>query len=184
VPEIIVALAGNGGMPSVMGLLARMPGTLRCPFVLHQPVAPEKIVPYAKHLARIAKQPVKIVSDPKTTCRPGEILLVLGRHAIFTKKGELTLGEQGTEPNASALLASVAEVYGASAIGVVLAGKGSEGVEGLRALRRADAPVYAESPLSATINELPVAAVSADAVIGVFPVPQLAEQLFVLTALG
>jgi two-component system chemotaxis response regulator CheB len=181
-PEVLVVIAGKGGMPSVMGLLSRFSSPLRCPIILHQPVPPDKVTPYAKHLAMLARQPVKIATDPAASSRPGEILLVLGRRAICERKGELTL--QAGEPSASSLLISIAEIYGARAIGVVLAGKGSDGIDGLGALRRVNAPTFAESPLSATINELPLAAVNADVVLAALAIPQLAEQLVVLTALG
>jgi two-component system, chemotaxis family, protein-glutamate methylesterase/glutaminase len=182
VTELLVVVAGPGGMPSVIGLVSRLPGTLRSSLVIHQPLARDLVESYARHLSRLARQPVKVALEPVVPCLPGDILLVLGRRAVCSAKAELVL-EPG-EPDASRLLTSVAEIYGMNAVGVVLAGHGHDGVEGLRALRREHAVTFAESPLSAAVSDLPSAAIEADVVSGILPLPELAEKLFVLTAMG
>jgi two-component system, chemotaxis family, protein-glutamate methylesterase/glutaminase len=175
-------VSGTGGMPSVLGLVSRLPSSgLRCPFVLHQPVAREMVPAFARHIARLAKQPVTIADGPEVKCGPGQIILVLGKRAVCVKRDTLRI--EDAEPNASAFLSSIAEVYGASAVAIVLAGEGTDGVEGLRRIRESNGEVIAESPLSAAIPELPAAAIEADAADTILRIEGIAERIHALSSL-
>ena len=67
-------------------------------------------------------------------------------------------------PSVDVLMASVAKAYGARSLGVVLTGMGSDGVEGLRAIRQAGGRTLAESEESCVIYGMPKAAVEAGVV--------------------
>ena len=178
----IAIVAGSGGMPSVLGLVSRLASIeLRCSLVIHQPVAREMASAFGRHIARVAKQPVTIADGPEVKCGPGQIVLVLGKRAVCVKRG--TLRVEDGEPSASAFLSSVAEIYGASAVGVVLSGEGTDGIDGLRRMREANGETIAESPLSASVAELPTAAVEADVTDTILRIEDIAERIHALSAL-
>jgi two-component system chemotaxis response regulator CheB len=74
-------------------------------------------------------------------------------------------------------MASVAKVYGTRALGIVLTGMGSDGVEGLRAIRGAGGRTLAESEETCVIYGMPKAAAEAGVVDKSVPLHQMAEAI-------
>jgi two-component system chemotaxis response regulator CheB len=74
-------------------------------------------------------------------------------------------------------MSSAAKAYGAQVLGVVLTGMGSDGVEGLRAIRGAGGRTLAESEESCVIYGMPKAAVEAGVVDRVVPLPRIADEI-------
>lgn len=140
--ELVVLVGGPGAMSSVLAVAARLPEQVDCPVVLYEPVAPELLPGYARYLAKIAKQSIKVAAPPECRCMPGTLTVIPGLRASCMMKGTFRI--ESARPSASALLRSVAEVYGQSAAAVVLSGAGEDVVDGLVALRDAGGATIAE----------------------------------------
>ena len=80
-------------------------------------------------------------------------------------------------PSIDVLMASVAKVYGRRALGIVLTGMGSDGVEGLRAIRAAGGRTLAESEETAVIYGMPKAAVEARVVDQSVALGRMADEI-------
>ena len=79
----------------------------------------------------------------------------------------------GFRPSGTFLFESVAAAFGRSALAVILTGMGRDGVDGLRAIRRAGGRTIAESEATAIVYGMPAAAVNAGLADYVLPLDQV-----------
>jgi two-component system, chemotaxis family, protein-glutamate methylesterase/glutaminase len=80
-------------------------------------------------------------------------------------------------PSVDVLFNSAARVLGASAIGVLMTGMGSDGAKGLLELRKAGAVTIAQDEATSVVFGMPRAAIEAGAAVHVLPLQRIAETL-------
>jgi two-component system, chemotaxis family, protein-glutamate methylesterase/glutaminase len=171
----IVAIgASTGGIHALGQLLRALPAEFRLPILVTQHL-PAAFMPYfAAQLAVLAGRPAEVATD-RMRIRPGRLVVAPGDahlRCVGLPDGSASI-RLVTEAQASACLpsvdpmfASVAQVFGARALGVVLSGMGRDGAEGARALHAAGGCLYAQDRASSVVWGMPGAvATIADAVL-------------------
>ena len=86
----------------------------------------------------------------------------------------------GFRPSGTFLFESVARVFGAATVAVILTGMGEDGVAGLRAVRQAGGHIIAQDEKSSVIFGMPGAAIASGAVDVVLPLDAIAARLAAL----
>ncbi len=103
---------------------------------------------------------------------PGLIIVAPpGRHLIV-QDGVMRVSAESMEhknrPSIDVLFRSAATVFGAATCGILLSGTLDDGVAGLCAIRAAGGAAYAQDPEDATFPDMPLNAIRAGAVDGVY----------------
>jgi two-component system chemotaxis response regulator CheB len=196
-PEVLALAASTGGPAALQSLLSGLAAALANsdgqaqpkqapPILIAQHISRGFVQALADWLERTTSLPAHVVYDEQRLL-PGHIYLACdGQHLLAGQAGAARL-RPGAEhdrycPSADALFESVAQVYGARSIGVVLTGMGDDGARGLWALRAAGGQTFAQDEASCVVYGMPGAAVAAGAVGQIAPLAGLAE--IILRALG
>ena len=182
--HIVVIGTSTGGPPALQAIIPRLPEALPCPVLVvqHMPVGFTKSL--AERLDARSVVPVREATDGELVTRGAVLIAPAGRHMKIRRRGQETRVWLDDEPRSAlhrpsvdVLMASVAKGYGEHAMGVVLTGMGSDGVEGLRAIRAAGGMTLAESEESCVIYGMPKAAVEAGVVDRSVPLPRVADEI-------
>ncbi|HUM03080.1 MAG TPA: chemotaxis-specific protein-glutamate methyltransferase CheB [Thermoanaerobaculia bacterium] len=182
--QIVCIGASTGGPQAIQIVLDRLPRSFPFPVVIVQHMPMGFTGAFAERLNHTSRLEVR-EADEGTFCRPGCVLIApAGRHLVLRegRKG-VTAGLTGEPSDAShipsvdVLFSSAAEVFGRTAVGIVLSGMGSDGREGARALARRGAFVVAEAPESCAVYGMPKAIVTAGLAQAVWTLSEIAENL-------
>ncbi len=157
--EIIAIGASTGGPPALQKILSGLPRPLPVPVLLVQHLASGFQGSLARWLADSSGVPV-LVGEQGTTVSPGMVYLAPDdRHMSLDASGRLVLNEEppenGSRPSVSVLFRSVAQAYGAHAIGILLTGMGRDGAKELRLMRDKGAITIAQDEETSIVHGMP-----------------------------
>jgi len=168
-PVGLVAIASSTGGPQVVHkLLSELPGDFPAPITLVQHINASFAESLAGWLAATSKLKVRLAKEGDSLV-PGEVLIAQpGKHMVIPTRGRISLrpGEpkDGHVPSATFMLESAAKAYGRRAVGVILTGMGTDGADGILAIRNAGGHTIAQSEESCVVFGMPGAAVAKGAV--------------------
>lgn len=173
--------ASAGGMEAFSELLRHMPSGTGLAFVLIQHLDPTHPSFLSEALARSTSFPVHEIQDGMGV-EPGHVYVIPSNAEVGILKGTLALLPRPADEHKPHLpidffFRALAADLGAQAIGVVLSGTGSDGAEGLRAIKAEDGVTFAQDPGAAKFRGMPEAAIKTGAVDFCLPLPELASAL-------
>ncbi|HET9471046.1 MAG TPA: CheB methylesterase domain-containing protein, partial [Usitatibacter sp.] len=176
---LVVIGASTGGPAALAELFGALPG-LRCPIIVAQHMPAGFTGLFAERLGRAASFPVVEAHDGQR--------LVAGRAYVAPGGAHLEIAADGGPPkfrvtaraprdlftpSVDRLFRSAAAVAGGGALGIVLTGMGSDGREGVVAIREAGGRTIAESEESAVVFGMPREAALSGAVDEVRPLAEI-----------
>ena len=174
-PEILAIASSTGGPKALAEVIPALPGEFPVPVVVVQHMPAFFTAQLAKSLDNKSALSVREGSDG-VRLEPGTVWIAPGDHHLEVCKcrgnREITLHqgppENSCRPAADPLFRSVASIYGARSLGVVLTGMGKDGCEGARAIREAGGEVIVQDRATSVVWGMPgfvAAAGLADAVL-------------------
>jgi two-component system chemotaxis response regulator CheB len=169
--ECVVVAASTGGPTALQSVLAGLPAGFPAAVLVVQHIPRGFTRSLAERLDARSAIPVREAQDGDPV-EPGRVLVApAGIHTKLQRRGGgvvVALDEEPRDvlhrPSADVTMASAAEVYGPHALGVVLTGMGSDGTEGLRAIREQGGLTLAESEETCVIFGMPKSAIDAGVV--------------------
>jgi two-component system, chemotaxis family, protein-glutamate methylesterase/glutaminase len=182
--ECVAIAASTGGPTALQAVVSGLPAGFSAVVLVVQHIPRGFTKSLAERLDARSAIPVREARDGERVA-PGAILVApAGVHTrLLRRRGgvEVVLDEEPRDtlhrPSADVLMASVAETYGPLSVGVVLTGMGSDGTEGLRAIRDKGGLTLAESEETSVIFGMPKAAIEAGVVHRVVPLDRVAGEI-------
>jgi two-component system chemotaxis response regulator CheB len=138
-------------------------------------------------LQRVGALPISEPED-KTPLEPDHVYLAPSDYHLLVEDGSLALSVDApvrfARPSIDVLFESVADAYGASAIGVMLTSSNDDGVDGVRAIKRAGGRIVVQDPATAESPIGPRAALASVEADRVVPLEDIAAALVELCGVG
>lgn len=179
-PAVIGIGASAGGLEAFTRLVNGLrPGTgLAYVLVTHLDPVHESLLP--EILARTAPVPVSaavdgvlIEADHVYVIPPGAAMTVADGHLRIVQRERA----RGVHTVIDGFLESLSQVHGSEAVGVILSGAGSDGSQGIEAIKERGGITLAQDPGSAQFPSMPDAAIATGCIDFVLPPEGIAEQL-------
>ena len=181
---ILAIGTSTGGPRALQEVLTRLPGSLPCPAIVVQHMPPGFTKSLSDRLNSLCELTVKEAEDNDRLI-PGIVLVAPGDyHLTIRKEGSnafVKLNKEpaigGLRPAVDPMMVSVAEIFGAKTIGVILTGMGHDGAKGMQAIKRLRGLTIAEDQSTAVVFGMPKAAIDAGVVDTILPLPQVADGI-------
>ncbi|MEN7538308.1 protein-glutamate methylesterase/protein-glutamine glutaminase [Aurantiacibacter flavus] len=186
-PARLVALgASTGGVEALCKLLAQFPRS--CPPTVIVQHVNARFAPAIAHSLDSSCPARVVLAESDMPLEQGTVYLAPGgdRHMLVATAG--TLGHRvvlrqgpevsGHKPSVDVLFGSVAEVFGAEAVGALLTGMGQDGARGLLKMQQKGAHTIAQDADSCVVYGMPRAAVEMGAARKIVPLERIAGNIF------
>lgn len=164
--DVIVIGASTGGPAAIEKVITTLPANLAVPVLIAQHMPSNFVPSFAGRLDTLTPLSVSMARKDDIV-EKGKILIAPGSRNIIVKEenGKVLIDytpqrfKDFNFPSVTALMLSVAKVYGKRAIGVMLTGMGKDGSEGIKAIHDAGGYTIAQSESTCVVYGMPRAAV-------------------------
>ena len=184
--KTITIAASTGGPRALSQIIPSLPADLPAAVLVVQHMPAEFIPSFAKRLDWESNLNVKVAEDAEPIQQGKVLIMPTEFHCRIESKANnsevIKMDRPSREENFHFCLAdkpmiSLAPIYGRNAIGVVLTGMGSDGTEGLRAIKQYGGHTIAEDESTAIVYGMPKAAIQAGVIDKVVALPQIADEI-------
>jgi two-component system, chemotaxis family, protein-glutamate methylesterase/glutaminase len=182
-PRCIAIGSSTGGIPAIYEIVRHLDVSIECPVLITQHLPEAFMTFFAKQLASLTSRTVK-VAEAGESARNNHIYIAPGHAHLVCRRdrGNIIIEHQANYhasrycPSVDAMFASVASVYGADGMGVVLSGMGNDGVIGARDLHAAGASLIVQDTESSVVWGMP-GAVAREGIATAILAPQQMTEL-------
>ena len=154
--RVVAMGASAGGPPVLQAILSGIPEKFPAPLLIVQHIACGFMEGLIEWLSKTVDCPIHLATHEEAPL-PGHIYFAPDNyHMGVGNSGRIVLSkggpENGSYPSISFLFRSVANVYGANAVGVLLTGMGRDGADGLKFMRDHGAITIAQDKASSMVH--------------------------------
>jgi len=183
-PRVVVIGISTGGPAALGSILPALPATFPLPILIVQHMPPLFTRLLAERLNSSCELRVQEAAHGSPV-EPGNILIAPGDFHMRVVSGQgrifVALDQSSQEnfcrPAVDVLFRSVGEVYGGSAVGVVLTGMGQDGLRGVEVLKAHGARILAQDEATSVIWGMPGAVVRAGLADNVLPLDAVIPEI-------
>lgn len=185
----IVAVASSaGGLTALSKMLSELPQNFAAPIIIVQHISPNHASFLAEILGRRTALKVK-QAEENDIIRPGIVYVAPpNRHVLFKSENVLMLSQSEPlhflRPSANLLFESLAKCYRERAVAVILTGTGTDGSEGIKAVKVSGGIVIAQDEATSEFFGMPNTAIQSGYVDYVLPLKEIASFLNNLVTTG
>lgn len=182
--KMVVIGSSTGGPMALANILAAIPAGIQAAILIVQHMGPEFIPSFAERLRWTSPLEIKIAEEGDAICA-GNVLIAPGDcNATIVKvrnvpriKLDRNLSPLGMFPSVDLAMKSAAQVFGSDVLGALLSGMGTDGVGGMKAIKKAGGDTIAQDEASCLVFGMPRAAIEAGCVDEVAPLERMAERI-------
>jgi two-component system chemotaxis response regulator CheB len=182
--KIVTIGVSTGGPDALARLLPSFPANFPLPIVIVQHMPPIFTTLLAKRLASKCALPVR-EGQPGDLLGPSCIWIAPGDYHLVVQEEEHRMRlrthqgvrENFCRPSVDVLFRSVAAIYGANALGVILTGMGQDGLKGCEALCAAGASVIVQDEASSVVWGMPGFVARAGLAEKILPLDQIGNEI-------
>lgn len=162
-PAIVAIGISTGGPKALQEILPRFPRDLPVPVLIVQHMPAGFTAPFAERLNALCAVTVREASH-RESIRAGTVYIApAGLHMTVERPSEslayICLDPQPADslhiPSVDIMMKSVAASFGKVAMGVIMTGMGSDGAEGMKAIRRSGGLTIGQDEASCTVYGMP-----------------------------
>ncbi|CAK0781479.1 Protein-glutamate methylesterase/protein-glutamine glutaminase 3 [Gammaproteobacteria bacterium] len=180
-PQIFAIASSTGGPQALAAILSRLPAEFPCPVVIAQHIAFGFANGLAEWLDGLCVPTVRLAREGEPL-NPGNIYVSPSEsHLKVTRVRHLSLASHGARdiyrPSCDQLLASVAEVYGHHAVGIILTGMGNDGAQGMERIFQAGGPTLAQDETSSVVFGMNRVAIDRGWIRKVLPIAAIGPEM-------
>jgi len=182
----IVAIgASAGGLEAISVLLKNLPSNTGMAFIYVQHLSPDHKSFLTSILSKITKMKVQEIEDMEQIA-PNTVYIIPPNRGIEVTDGHIKLLPRlktGSAISIDVLFTSLAQTHKKNVIGVILSGYASDGMIGLKAIKKAGGITFAQDE-SAQASSMPKSAIASGAVDYVLSPKEIARELVRLSKNG
>jgi two-component system chemotaxis response regulator CheB len=180
--KVVAIGVSTGGPQALQQVLAKLPSDFPCGILIVQHMSKGFIEGLAEWLNTTSCLHISI-ARAGDVLKKGMIMLAPDDlHMRIGDDGRITLSENTSKaivhvPSIDVMMKSVADCYRENAIGVIMTGMGNDGVEGIRAIRKAGGRTIAQDEKSSVIFGMNKVAIDMGIIDKVIALERIAEEL-------
>lgn len=178
-PAVVGIGASAGGLKALQAFFEAVPADSGMAYVVIMHLDPGRESRIAALLQDRAPVPVVQVTGP-TPVEADHVYVIPPGHDLAMRGATIRVFPRGDEPQHAPVdlfFRTLAQAYGADAVGVVLSGTGADGTAGVRHLREHGGIVIAQLPAEAEYDGMPSSAIASGQVDLVLPSARIPAEL-------